>query len=71
MMGALVAARAFGIASKFQPVAGELLFCYDSAVSNLVILFTIERLSYDRALHASSHACELLIPDKGGRGEWI
>jgi hypothetical protein len=28
---------------------------------NLLVLFTIERLSYDQALHASSHACELLI----------
>ena len=63
-MGALVAVRAFGIASKFQPAAGELLFCYDSSMSNLVILFTIKRLSYDQALHASSHAGELLIPDE-------
>jgi hypothetical protein len=53
------------------PVAGELLFrprflrislpCYDSAMGNQLVLFTIERLSYDQALHASSHACELLI----------
>ena len=35
--------------------------CYDSAMGNQLVLFTIERLSYDQALHASSHACELLI----------
>jgi hypothetical protein len=30
-------------------------------MGNLLVLFTIERLSYDQALHASPHACELLI----------
>ena len=53
------------------PVAGELLFrpgflrislpYYDSAMGNLLVLFTIERLSYDQAIHASSHGCKLLI----------
>jgi len=52
-------------------VAGELLFrprflrislpCHDSAMGIQLVLFTIERLSYDQALHASSHSCELLI----------
>jgi hypothetical protein len=31
---------------------------------NLLVLFTIERLSYDQALHAFSHACKLLIAKK-------
>jgi hypothetical protein len=31
------------------------------SMGNLLVLFTIERLSYDQALHASSHTCKLLI----------
>ena len=56
---------------KIEPVAGELLFrpsflrislpCYDSAMGNLLVLFTIERVRHDQALHDSSHACKLLI----------
>ena len=34
---------------------------YDSAMRNLLALFTIERLRHDQALHDSSHACKLLI----------
>ena len=30
-------------------------------MGNLLGLFTSERLPYDHALHASSHACKLLI----------
>ena len=30
-------------------------------MGNLLVLFTIERLSHDQALHAPSHACKLLI----------
>jgi hypothetical protein len=33
-------------------------------MGNLLVLFTIERLSYDQAFHASSHACELLIAEE-------
>ena len=42
-------------------ISQDSLPCYDSAMRNLLVLFTIERLCHDQALHTFSYACKLLI----------